>query len=120
MWLNGDRELPAPDLMARMETQVVNTAARRIGEKGNSTRIETLRFPPGAQSGRNMHFKQCAGLKGSMLRAYQCSAGAILEQELSAALVANTGERAAWRETPCWSMERIRKLRPQCGRRRNG
>ena len=48
------------DLINRIDTTIVNTAARRVSRLPLSTRIETLHFLSGTYSYRNMYTQQCA------------------------------------------------------------
>ena len=48
------------DLINRIDTTIINVAARRISRLPLSTRIETLHFLSGTNSYRNMYIQQCA------------------------------------------------------------
>ena len=80
-----------PDPIARMETQAVNIASRRIGGMDSSTRIETPHFLPGTQWAEPVHYALRRALMDSTLRAYRSSAVTELEQELWAIPKTNAG-----------------------------
>ena len=71
-----------PDLMRRLNTQVVNVAARKIGGLSRSTRIESLHFSVGTTTVYNLYVKHCAEFLDASLRANNSSIGKRLREEL--------------------------------------
>ena len=73
-----------PDLLHKMNTQVLNIAARRVGGLARTARIESLHFITGAMSIYNMYIVHCADFLDSCLRAHNSSIQTRIKQEVSA------------------------------------
>ena len=58
-----------PDLIRKIDTQVINVAARSICAADRSMRIETLHFLTGVHNFRNQYLVRCALMLDSILRA---------------------------------------------------
>ena len=58
-----------PDLIRKIDTQVINEAARRICGAGRAKRIETLHFITDCHSFKNRYVVRCAFMLDSILRA---------------------------------------------------
>ena len=71
-----------PDLMRKLNTQIVNIAARKISTLSRSTRIESLHLATGTSTILNLYIKHCAEFLDSCLRARECSTNKRLREEL--------------------------------------
>ena len=79
-----------PDALAnRMDTHIINPAARRIVNLPLPTRIESLRFVVGAQTFRNLFIVHCAEFIHSALTAEKSQLQERLQVELCALFGAN-------------------------------
>ena len=58
-----------PDLLRKIDTQVINIAARRICGADRTIRIETLHFLTGGHNAKNRYVARCALMLDSILRA---------------------------------------------------
>ena len=58
-----------PYLMKRINTQIVNIAARRIGDLSRSTRIESLHYTVGTTTIYNLYVRHCAEFLDASMRA---------------------------------------------------
>ena len=74
------------DLFRKLDTMIINIAARKIGGLGRTTRIEALHFLSGTLSMSNLYAIHCAELLDSSLRAANSHIQIRLEQELCAYL----------------------------------
>ena len=72
----------APDLRRRINTQVVNVAARGIRGHSRSARIESLHFAGGATAAYKSYVKHCAEFLGARLRAGKSSINRRTREEL--------------------------------------
>ena len=58
-----------PDLLRRINTEVVNIVARKIGGLSRSTRIESLHLVVGAAAIYDLYVRHCADFLDACLRA---------------------------------------------------
>ena len=78
------------DLFKKLDTMIINIAARKIGGLSRTTRIESLHFLSGTRSMSNLYVLHCAELLDSCLRATDSDVKARIEGELRAYLGVET------------------------------
>ena len=75
-----------PDTFDKIETQIVNIAARKVGGLDRSTRIEALHFLTHTHSYKNLYIMHCADLIDAAIRSQPSSIGWRVRMEVGAAL----------------------------------
>ena len=71
------------DLISRVDTQVINTASRRITGLPLNARIEALRFIAGTHSMRNLYLVHCAFFLHGALASFDSGLQRLLQGDLS-------------------------------------
>ena len=71
-----------PDLMRKLNTQIVNIARRKTGMLSRSARIESLHLATGTSTILNLYARHCAEFLDSCLRVRECATNKRLREEL--------------------------------------
>ena len=71
-----------PDLLRKINTQVVNIAARKVGGLSRSARIESLHYTVGTTTVYNLYVRHCAEFMDACLRAPNSTVNKRLRREL--------------------------------------